>query len=960
MTARYLLATFVLFLLCNILHAQDSLSIKDVQEIRYKAEALIRRELQDLLNNIAQPGFDSKETEEIIHNSYDGTINKIFESDKARIESDLNPKIHSSEPANDIDVLKYLKDFDILYSKSENFSVAFSSVKASQVKKANYLYVKVYFSSYFNNKYKGVEGETPYTLNNRVAEIKMTFSNQKWTPYIVRIGFFEAADTLNDVINDMAIKKEPGQQNGAAIDSATAVSIDAEIEAKKKKQLIDEENTEAQKFNNLINSGDKALGENNFTDALNYYRQAKELMPYDPLPRSKISKANKLQLSASITKDQLFEQYVDNARLATRKREYEEAIKYYRSALDNKPTEKANLQAEIDALTRKVNFLTEMNLNYKAGNYKEAIKQYTAAIKKKKDSDYFLGRARSNVKMGEYSDAMSDFTTAYELDNENLAAIEGRADLHKLLGDAVIKSKKADEKKDHYIKALTGYTSYLTLSKKNLHIYEAMAELQILLYNNTDDAIKTLDAGLDADLKAKQLYIKKGLLQLQKKDFTNADISFTSALKIDSNDAFAYYNRGIAQLNLNNVTYASVYFQNARRKGLDSANRANIVTYANAFYQHAENSYKNNAPDSAMNMINNAIDVDPSNSIYFFARGEYYSAQQHYLNAIDSYDKAIQLNKNYTDAYYKRGVSYNYIGKYSTAIENFNKANAQAYPQLYLVQKGIGEAFLALKEYSEASQNFEKAIKTADALKNDPPANTMAEIYNCLGIAYYYQQMSEKAIEAGKTAIRKNNAYADAYFHLGLAYYAGNKPEDAIENISKALNIDNKKVAWRYQLAVIQQSNNEFANAINNYTEVIEADTAHKISNALYNRGYAYYQSENYNAALADYIKYSASGVDSSFNNFNAELGNVYLHLGNYDSAVACYKNILAKDPSNGSAMYGIASCYFLQNKTDDALQWFEKSFQTKTINSGDVKKDKLIAGIKNEKTFKALMKKYF
>ncbi len=960
MAPRYFLIMSALCFLSTNIYAQDSITVKDMQEIRYKAEVLVRRELQDLLNNIAQPGFDSKETEEIINNSYGGNNNKIFYSDKTRIESDLNPKIHHTADASDIDVVKYLKDFDILYTKTDNFSIAFSDIRVSQVKKATYLYVKVYFSSFFNSKYKGVEAATPYTLNNRVAEIKIINSNNKWIPYIAGISFFEPADTLNDLANDIAIQREPGAQVAGSIDSAAAASIDAEIEAKKRKQLMDEENTQTQKFNKLINDGDKALDANNFTDALNYYNQAKDLMPYDPLPRNKLRKAIKVQHDTNVSKDQLFEQYIENARLATRNREYEEAIRSYRSALDSKPTEKQNLQAEIEALTKKVNFLTEMNLNYKAGNYKEAIKQYSAAIKKKKDSDYFLGRARSYVKSGEYDEAMKDFTTAYELDNENLAAIEGRSDLHKFLGDAVVKAKKVDDKKEHYIKALTGYTSYLPLNKKNLHIYEAISELQMLLYNNIDDAIKALDAGLDADLKSKPLYIKKGLLLIRKKDFAGADVNFTSALKIDSSDAFAYYNRGLCQLNMNNTLYASVYFANARSKKLDSLNLTNISRYADSLFHLSATSFTANEKETAMNFVNDAIAIDPTNSGYHYAKGEYYTSLHNYKEAIESYSKAIDLGKNYTDAYYKRGVSYYSIAEYTAAIADLKKASAQGYAQLYKVQKGLGDAYLAVNDYSNATQNFEQSIKTAGALKNDPPNAIIADIYNAMGKAYFHLNMQDKAIDAYKSAIKKNNALDQAYYNIGMAYNKIGKPQDAIENINKAVSLNNKKTEWLYQLALYQQTYGDFSSAINNYNILITADTAYAFPNAIYYRGLAYYEAGDYNNALPDYIKYGSATRDSVPNTLQYQLGNIYLNLGRYDSAIVCFQKILSGDQANGSAMYGIGSSLFLKGKKEEALPWFEKSFQTKSIQSADVKKDKLIAGLKNEKDFKALMKKYF
>jgi tetratricopeptide (TPR) repeat protein len=950
-----------IILICSVrISAQDSIAIKDAREIRYKSELLVKRELQDLLNNISQPGFDSKETEEIIHNSYAGSGNKIFDSEKARIESDLNPTIHGSAAASDIDVAKYLRDFDLLYTKSENFSVAFSDIKTSLVKKSAYMYVKVYFSSFFNNKYKGVEGETAYTLNNRVAEVKIVKAQDRWLPYITSIDFYQPADTLNDIANDMIVIKEGEQNTGAGIDSATAASIDAQIEARKKQQLIDEEIAEAKKFSDLLNEGDKALSKNSYTDAVNYYNQARELRPYDPLPRSKISKALKEKENMNITKDKLFDEYKDRARLAIRKREYEEAIRLYRTALDNKPTEKKNLQSEIDELTNKVNFLTEMNLNYKAGNYKEAIRQYSAAIKKKKDSDYFLGRARCYEKTGEYGDALNDYTVSYQLDNENLAAIEGRGDLHKFLGDAVIKSKKGDEKKEHYIKALTDYAAYLTISKENERIFEQSAAVQMLLYNNIDEAVKTLDAGITEHPKSETLYMKKGLLLMQKEDYRKAHINFSNAIQIDSNDAFAYYNRGICQLRFNAVDAAAQDFEAARKKGLDSTNRNNIASFGDKFFQKAENDLNAKGIDSAILMIDNAIAIEPSNSVYHFTRGEYYAGKKQYKEAIVSYDKAIARDNAYTDAYYKRGVAYYNLGDNKTALENLNSAAKAGYPDLYLVQQASGNAALAMDNDKLAVENFEKAIKTAGSLKKDVPDNIVAQLYNGLSRAYFNQNIYDKAIDAAKNAIKKNASFAEAYFNRGTAYNKSGKLKDAIDDLEKAVSLDTKRNDWKYQLARCRQTNGEQALAANIYTQVIAADTSGILQDAVYYRAEAYYESGDFSHALPDYIKSKTTGLDTVFSNLGCQLGNTYLNLGRYDSASTCYREILNKDTANAWALYGMGTCNFLKGNKGEALQWFERSFQTKLINSADIKKDRLIANLRNEKDFKALMKKYY
>ena len=41
-------------------------------------------------------------------------------------------------------------------------------------------------------------------------------------------------------------------------------------------------------------------------------------------------------------------------------------------------------------------------------------------------------------------------------------------------------------------------------------------------------------------------------------------------------------------------------------------------------------------------------------------------------------------------------------------------------------------------------------------------------------------------------------------------------------------------------------------------------------------------------------------------------------------------------------------------------LAWFERSFQTKTPSYSEIKRDKLLADMRNNKKFKELLKKYY
>src|SRR5450432_40551 len=944
-----------LFLLMAILFlqtaaAQDSITIKDAEEIRYKSESLIKREFKDLLNNIANTDIELAETKKIIFNSHSGSRNRIFLSSKVLLEDDINPGFHSSNNSRDVEVEKYLNDFDLLYKKSDAPSVSFNDVKASNIKKGKTLYVKVYFTSFFRNPNK--TNDTAYTLNNRVAEIRIEKENNKWTPYIARVAFFNPADTANDLSNDIVLMREKNTSHTSitATDSASVasaqMSFEMEQKEKARKEAIDEDKQETQSFNDFINKGDKALDGNDFTGALKYYKDAKEMRPYDPLPNSKINNTNKAKERATITADQLYDQYVHKAMLAENKREYQNAIGFYNDAIAQKPDKAGLYDAKKRELTDKFRVTSELDEKYKAGLYKEAIKEYDAAIKKNKtNSDLFLGRAKCYEKTNDLSRAMKDYNDSYEIDRSNLETIQRRAALFKHNND--------------YFKALTDYKTYLTINKENTEVYAQMADLRMLINRNIGDAIKDLDDGIAVDPKAAILYQKKGLLLLEKNDYRAADNNFSTVIKLDSNDALAYYNRGKSQLLLNNPVTAGVDFDAARQKGLDAANIKNIENYAAEYFQRSSLKFNQSAKDSAIKLADYAIAVNPLSSVYRFTRGEYYFSVVNYKEAINNYDEALAIEKNYVDALYKRGLAWYNLGNYKNAIENFTSA-VKLNPQLYLAQKGLGDCYLALGEYNNASGNYDNFLQTINAVKTPVNQNIVAEVYNSQGKAYYAVNMYEKALADFKNAVKKNANYPEALYNRGLALYKTNELSDAIADMSKAISMENNHYEWHYNLGRAYLDKKDFQNAAVSYNTCIKLDTGTKIPLAVYYRGYSNYLLQNYPAALTDYAKVYPYMENTAGIALNSEMGNIFLNLNKYDSAYDYYNRAYMKDNNDGVAMYGVGSALFLKGKPDDALSWFEKSFATKKVSYSDIKKDKLIAALKDDKRFKTLLKKYY
>ena len=79
-----------------------------------------------------------------------------------------------------------------------------------------------------------------------------------------------------------------------------------------------------------------------------------------------------------------------------------------------------------------------------------------------------------------------------------------------------------------------------------------------------------------------------------------------------------------------------------------------------------------------------------------------------YSEAIASYDRAIAINPNYSDAYYNRGLAYGNSGNLSKSIFDFNKA-IEINPNDSDIYIARGSAYYKTKEYNRAWEDVRKA-----------------------------------------------------------------------------------------------------------------------------------------------------------------------------------------------------------------------------------------------------------
>jgi len=139
--------------------------------------------------------------------------------------------------------------------------------------------------------------------------------------------------------------------------------------------------------------------------------------------------------------------------------------------------------------------------------------------------------------------------------------------------------------------------------------------------------------------------------------------------------------------------------------------------------------------------------------------------------ALVYFEKAVESDSTYADAWAQAGFCNEKLGKHSEALEASKKAvSLRPSSESYF---NIGLASFYLKQYRESAEAYRQAIKL-------DPYNS-ADAYYALGLVYRDWGKPDDEIQAYKQAIRLRPDYMSAYERLGTRYMRSKKFAEALE-----------------------------------------------------------------------------------------------------------------------------------------------------------------------------------
>ncbi len=161
----------------------------------------------------------------------------------------------------------------------------------------------------------------------------------------------------------------------------------------------------------------------------------------------------------------------------------------------------------------------------------------------------------------------------------------------------------------------------------------------------------------------------------------------------------------------------------------------------------------------ALNAFERAIQLDSKLVLAYVGKGHSLYRLERYRKALAAYNRAIKLNPNIAHTYLGKGKVLYQLEHFEEALAAFEHAILLAPPNDVSAYYDKGKTLIVIQRNKDALTTFKHAIKLDS--KN-------ALFYNGLGDAHFNLNQYKPALTAYQRAIRLDPNLANAYFFIGI------------------------------------------------------------------------------------------------------------------------------------------------------------------------------------------------
>jgi tetratricopeptide (TPR) repeat protein/tRNA A-37 threonylcarbamoyl transferase component Bud32 len=318
----------------------------------------------------------------------------------------------------------------------------------------------------------------------------------------------------------------------------------------------------------------------------------------------------------------------------------------------------------------------------------------------------------------------------------------------------------------------------------------------------------------------------------------------------------------------------------------------------------------------ALDSYNRAVEIRPEYAEAWKGQGNTLLQLKRYEDALNAYDKAIQIQPDYREAWTGRGAALAQLEQYEEAINSFDTA-LKIKPDDFETWNERGDLQIKLKQYSEAIASFDKAVK----IKPD-----YSSAWYRRGLALHNLRRYEEAVQSYDKAVEYKPDSSPSWYSRGNALINLQKYKEAVESYDKAVQFQpNFYQAW-YSRGSALSNLREYKEAVASFDQVVKFNPGDY--DAWYGRAWSLHQLQRYEEAVTSYYK----AIKLQGNSYQAwyNQGNALYNLKRYQDAIASYNRSVEIKPDHYEAWYSRGNALLNLKRYQEAIQSYDKAIQYK------------------------------
>jgi tetratricopeptide (TPR) repeat protein len=260
--------------------------------------------------------------------------------------------------------------------------------------------------------------------------------------------------------------------------------------------------------------------------------------------------------------------------------------------------------------------------------------------------------------------------------------------------------------------------------------------------------------------------------------------------------------------------------------------------------------------------------------------------------AMEDFTKALRLDSNFVEGYYRRGLLYSKQGEHEKSFQDQNKVleldenHAGAYTARGVARAALGDSQWALNDLD----------------KGCTLAPQWHEGFYHRGRVRHQLEMYDEALADYARAIELNQTFAQVFMARGKTHGALGEHWQAVADFGQVIELEPKNAEAHYARGVARSAMREYRRAIEDFERALELDPGMAV--ALADRGAAYEKLGEYANAIRDLDRAIALDPNLAIAYYNRGLA--YGSKGEYDRASRDLDKAVKLDPSLGSREKGL------------------------------------------------------